>query len=1549
MARPLLHHLFANSADRVPDAVAVIDGHHEISYREADEQASRIAHLLADAGVGRDTVVGVRLSAGRHLTSAVLGVWRAGAAVLPLDADAQAAHAGADLVLTAGDTDPEDHPRSLRLDPATLSGFPATRPDSAPEPLDAAWVSPAHDGVPALVLDHATIANQVTWLAEEHAVEESDRVLCADPAQSSYWPLFTALVSGAAAVLAPPESADDGARLLPALTGQRVTVLVAAPRQLAEAVTADGWADTELRLVLSAGSDLSHETGLALTRRTPAELHTLHVLHGGALTVTAAAFTPRRDTDAPLLGRPIDNVRLLVLDEYGDPVPPGIPGELHIAGQGLARGHLGDPRTTADRFRPAPFGAPGSRMQTTGTLVRWRTDGTLERLDPAEHTPATTLAPAVPAYVAPATPAEQAVAAVWSELLEVPRVGAEDNFFQLGGYSLLLTDLARRLHRATGRQIVLADLFTAATVREQAALLAPDPARDSAPQVVPVPREGPLPLSFGQRRIWLLDTMDPSPEWIAPLFLRLPADIGPDTVRHALNALADRHEALRTRYRTVDGEPVQEVGATLPIEMRSVEGSREQVVEFFREQFETPFDLTSGRLWRATLARTPESGDERLLLVTIHHIACDGWSASVLEDEFRQLCAAHRSGIDPRLPEVPLQHADYAAWQREWHSKERLAGELAYWRDALEGLVPLELPTDHPRPARRDPRGGVVTFAVPPRLMDAVSALGQSRDATPFMTLLTAFATLLARHSGQWDVGVGTPVAGRTRPETERTVGFFLNSLVLRCRLDGALTFTEALDRLRTTCQEAYAHQDLSFEHIVDELRPERDLSRTPLYQVAFNLHDGHLIGGMPDKADIDYLHPARRVAKTDLTLYVRSESDGTWSGAFEYAAALFEHDTVERLAGHFLRLLETFTADPAARLGSTELLSGEERDRLSRWGTGEQVDWPSGSTLDLIETQAAATPEATAVVVGEQRISYRELDERANRIAHHLIAAGAGQETVVGLCLDRGPDLVPALLGIWKAGAAYLPLDPALPAERLRHVLADCGAPLLVSESALRATTGNFTGRQILLDADRDAIAARPDTAPQRATDPEQLAYVIYTSGSTGRPKGVMVHHRGLVNHLRWAARELVRTEGGAPLFSSISFDLPATNLYVPLITGRPVHLLPAGLDLGTLGAALAAGAPYSFVKLTPGHLELLTDQVTDEQAATLADRLLVAGEALSGRAAGRWLELLGPGRLINEYGPTEASIGSTAYPVDRVHDTVVPLGGPLPNTTTAVLDETGRPAPVGVAGELHVGGAGLARGYHGRPEPTAEKFVPNPYGPAGSRLYRTGDLARILPDGAIEFLGRIDTQVKLRGYRIELGEIEAVLTDHPAVRDAAVTDRESATGEKSLIAYLVAEEGGELSVDQVREELAEVLPEYMVPTAITVIDHIPLTANGKVDRRALPDMDLSGADHDPPGTPTEERIAEIWTELLGLPHVGIHDSFFALGGHSILAIRMTSRLQDEFDVDLSIGTVFGEPTVSRLAAAVEDLIRAEIDQLTDAELVESDPTETRSNPREQ
>ncbi|WP_158102566.1 non-ribosomal peptide synthetase [Lentzea kentuckyensis] len=1169
-----------------------------------------------------------------------------------------------------------------------------------------------------------------------------------------------------------------------------------------------------------------------------------------------------------------EDATVAVLDEFGSPVPPGVLGELHVNGVG------------------------------TGELARFRNDGSVERLGPVEEPePLLLLDSDRPEYVEPRTDTERAVAAVWADLLDATDIGADDDFFHLGGHSLLLTTLVERLRVVTGREVPLAELYTATTVTRQAELV--DAAAGELSPIEPVSREHALPLSFGQRRVWFMADLHPeSAEWVLPLHIRLPGELSPSVVREALTVLEARHESLRTRYVTVDGEPRQIVRAPSTVELRMVEARLDEIEERFREQLDAGFDLAEGRLWRALLLREPDGRQQ--LLITVHHIAADGWSAAVLEQEFHQVCADLTAGRTPSLPELAVQYADFATWQRTHRDKDRLGAHLDFWQRTLDGATPLELSTDHQRPAERDARGGLVPFTVPAHVADRLTALGRGQGATPFMTALAAFCTLLARHSGQWDVTLGVPVAGRDRPETEPMVGFFLNSLVLRCQLDADAPFTEAVDVVRDSARAAFAHQDVCFEHLVELLRPERDLSRTPLYQVAFNFGDERYIGGLPDRSDGAAFVRARRVAKTDLTLYVRPESDGSWTGVFEYATALFEHATIERLAGHFQRLIGSVTADPARRLSTVDLLPAGERDELL--AGGPERAFPQTSVLDEFEARVAENPSAIALVSGAEQVSYAELDARANRLAHHLRSLGAGPDVLVGVCLPRGVDLVTAMLAAWKSGSAYLPMDPANPAERIAHTVADSAAPIVITTS------------------DQFDLTAYPDTAPERARDLDQLAYVIYTSGSTGRPKGVAITQRGLANHLHWAAQDLVRGPGGAPLFSSVAFDLPATNLFVPLMTGRTTHLLPDDLDLTKLGSALLAGAPYSFIKLTPGHLDLLTHQLDADQSRALADVVLVAGEALPPATANHWLELLGPDRLINEYGPTETAIGATTHPITVPQQRSVPIGQPLPNTTAYVLDGDLQPVPAGVPGELYLGGTGVGRGYLGRPGLTAEKFVPNPYGVPGSRLYRTGDVARRLPGGAVDFLGRADDQVKIRGYRVELGEVRAALLAQPSVRDAVVLLRPTESGENALTAYVV----GEADADELRTRL----PEYMVPAVFQSIDAIPLTANGKLDQRALPAPAAAADEFVPPSTPAEEVIASVWTEVLGIERISVHDSFFDLGGHSVLAIRMTARLQEEFDLDLSVRTVFEQRTIHGLAAAVEDAIRAEIEQLSEAEL---------------
>lgn len=1154
--------------------------------------------------------------------------------------------------------------------------------------------------------------------------------------------------------------------------------------------------------------------------------------------------------------------------------------------------------------------------------------------------------------VAPRTEAERLVARVWCELLELDAVGIHDDFFQLGGSSLQFTRLANRLRKATGADVDLPRLLSATTLLEQASLVTPDDVHDDP--IRPIARIGPLLLSPGQRRLWLLDRMQPrSREWVSPLFLRVPGDTAEELVQRALDALVERHESLRTLFSTEGEEPVQVVGPPVPMELRTPDVAPGEFASALDEELDRGFDIEREPLVRAVLAPAGEDpARDRVLVVSMHHIISDGWSAALLERDFHEVLTALREDRPPRWPTLPVQYADYAVWQRARTDGPVVEGELEHWRAVLDGAAPLALRTDRSRPEARDGKGSMVSFTVEPKVADALGELGRGCGATPFMTLLSGFATLLARYTGQWDVVIGTPVSGRERAEVEDVVGFFLNSLVLRCGLDGGSSFRDALAVVRDTCRDAFGHQGLPFERLVADLAPERDLSRTPLYQVAFDLHDERLTGSAAHPDDLGTLIDLARIAKTDLTLYLRREPGGGYVGGFEYATALFERATIERMAKHFVRLLTAVAADPGTRLSEVDFDDSEKR---SAPRPSNRSSAAFSSVPRLIERQVRAAPDAVALSTADESMSFAELDDRANRLARYLTRHGAGPDSVVAVALDRGVELMVSLLAVWKAGAAYLPIDPALPLDRITFMLTDAEVPVVLTRSEYHDRMGSFTsGSLVELDTDADLIAAEPAGAPDRTDDPDLLAYVIYTSGSTGKPKGVQITHGGLANHLRWATSELaMRGRGGGAVFSSASFDLVVPNLWAPLLAGQPVHLLPPDLDLTELGVRLSAIAPLSFLKLTPGHLRILSEQLSDEWIADLAEVVVVAGEALPAALADRWSRALGPGRLINEYGPTESSVGTCIHPVDGpVEGSSVPIGRALPGIELYVLDDALGTVPAGVVGEVWVGGSGLARGYLNRPALTADRFVPSPYGPPGARLYRTGDLARVLLGGDVDFVARKDDQVKIRGYRVELGEITSVLTGHPDVRDAVVVAVPGPSDTTRLVAWFVPENqeayAPELAAD-LTAHCARRLPDYMIPDPIAVIERIPLNANGKLDRAALPSPGtVPEKELVAPQGVVEERIAQIFTELLDAP-AGADTHFFRSGGNSILAIRLIAKLRSVFEIELPIRAVFEGPTVAELGALIEAEIIAEVEQMSEEDLIaqttpEADPPYERS-----
>jgi len=1038
------------------------------------------------------------------------------------------------------------------------------------------------------------------------------------------------------------------------------------------------------------------------------------------------------------------------------------------------------------------------------------------------------------------------------------------------------------------------------------------------------------PPSFAQERLWFLHRVGQGAVYNVSAALRLSGPLDAAALERALGLVVRRHEVLRTTFREVDGLPVQVIapfaGFTLPVEDLSTLDQAEREAEVrVRAGAERAraFDLLAGPLFRAGVLRL--GADEHVLLLSLHHLVTDGWSMDVLHRELWTAYAACRDGREPALPELPAQYADFAVWQREQAGGEAEARRLAYWTGRLAGAPALlELPADHPRPPAPSFRGGTVPVNVPLLVAERLRALARGERATPFMAVLAAFQVLLGRYAATDDVVVGTLVAGRTRPEVQELIGLFMNTLVLRTGLSGDPTFREVVGRVRETVLGAYEHQDLPFERLVEALQPERSLSHATLFQVLFQMDEPDRPGeaGTPDDAGerlrAQGVETPRETAKFDLSLLLAAHPQGI-GGVLVYSADLFERGTTRRMVEHLERVLEQVAGDPDRRLSRLELMDRAERQRVLEWNR-TTARYPAGRCIhQLFEEQAARTPEAVAVVFGEEPLTYRGLDARANRIARHLLRLGVGPEVRVGICLERGPELIPAILGVLKAGGAYVPLDRAYPPERLAYMLADSGAAVLLTQARLRGALRTGDGvRVVEVDAAWDEIARESADPPRTEVSSENLAYVIYTSGSTGRPKGVAMHHRGVCNYIHWGVRFYGAGEGnGAPVFSSMAVDLTLTNL-LPLFAGRPVRLLAEASPVEALAGVLRGRPGFGLIKITPIHLGLLNGLLAADEAAGAAHTLVIGADFLSAEPTVFWQEHAPGVRLMNEYGPTETVVGCSAYvlPNGKHRAGPVPVGHPIQNLAFYVLDARLEPVPVGLPGELYIGGAGVARGYLGRPGLSAEKFVPDPFAGGGARLYRTGDRARWQADGNLLILGRTDHQVKIRGYRVELGEVEAVLRRHQGVRECLAVLREDWPGNRRLVAYVV----GEVDAAGLRAHALQSLPEYMVPSACVVLDALPQTSTGKLDRRALPAPEHGGgeAELELPANWTEMQLVQIWESLLGVRPIGVLQDFFALGGNSLLALRLFAQIRRGLQCDLPLATLFAGATVRQMANAV-------------------------------
>jgi amino acid adenylation domain-containing protein len=1215
----------------------------------------------------------------------------------------------------------------------------------------------------------------------------------------------------------------------------------------------------------------------------------------------------------------------------------------------VASGAGGETRLVAYYVAPAPADAQALRAHLAARLPDYMVPAAYVRLDAFPLTPNGKLdrralpAPDAGAFAtrpweAPRGEVEEAVARVWVEVLRLERVGRGDHFFELGGHSLRAVQVVSRLRQSLGVEVALGELFMRPVLADFAAGVS-RAAGGTLPDVTPVSREGDLPLSFAQRRLWFIDRMGGAGgAYNIPLRLRLAGTLDPEALGRALERIVQRHEVLRTTFAQVGGEPVQRIHPVEESGFRIVDhdlagrpDARARLRALLEDEAAAPFDLERGPVVRARLARVAE--DEHVLMVTLHHVAADGWSVGVLVDELGALYRAFAAGRPDPLPPLPVQYADYAAWQRRWLEGEALGREEEYWRAALAGAPErLELPTDRTRPLEQDFTGAAMDFALDAELTAELGALARRHGATLFTTLLAGWAAVLGRLSGQGEVVVGTPAANRGRREIEGLIGFFVNTLALRVDLSGFPTVAELLGRVKERALAAQAHQDLPFERVVDLVQPARSLAHTPLFQAVFawqNTPGGSLeLPGLTLGALEEAPHAA---AKYDLTLTLR-EAGGRVVGGVLYATSLFDPETVERWLGYLRNVLAAMAADDAQRVHVLPMMGAAEREQVlygwNRTATGD----PAQATLHaLAARQAAATPDAVAVAFGGQTLTFADLDARAGALALHLANAGVRPGDRVGLALERSPHVPVAILAVLKAGAAYVPLDAAYPPARLAGMLADAAVSVLVVRDALPGSLAAFGGRVVSLERDAEAIeACRGEPPPRVRVTAESEAYVMFTSGSTGRPKGVAVPHRAVVRLVRDTGFADFGPEQVFLQLAPLSFDASTLEIWGPLLNGGRLAIFPPHApSLEELGAALREHG-VTVLWLTAGLFHQMVDLRLESLGGLL--QLIAGGDVLSPAHVLRVLERYPALRLTNGYGPTENTTFTCCHDIRpgdaRRHS--IPIGKPIANTRAWVLDGALQPVPVGVPGELCAAGDGLALGYVGQPELTAEKFVEVELDGRRERVFRTGDRVRWLKDGTLEFLGRLDEQVKIRGFRVETGEVERALGAHPRVKEVRVTVRRDPPGESRLVAYVA----GEVNAGELREFVAASLPDYMIPTAFVGLDRLPLTPNGKVDASALPaPAPAGGEEYVPPRTPVEEALAAIWTEVLGVERVGARDDFFALGGHSLLVMRLIAHVEDAFGLELSIRAVFAAPTLGAMAAEIEQRVLEDILEMSDVE----------------
>ncbi|NCT23380.1 nonribosomal peptide synthetase DhbF [Bacillus subtilis subsp. subtilis] len=1649
-----LQDMFEKQAVLTPERIALMCDDIQVNYRKLNEEANRLARLLIEKGIGPEQFVALALPRSPEMVASMLGVLKTGAAYLPLDPEFPADRisymledAKPSCIITTEEIAaslPDDLAvPELVLDQAVtqeiIKRYSPENPDvsvSLDHPAYIIYTSGSTGRPKGVVVTQKSLSNFLLSMQEAFSLGEEDRLLAVTTVafDISALELYLPLISGAQIVIAKKETIREPQALAQVIENFDINIMQATPTLWHALVTSEPEKLRGLRVLVG---------GEALPSGLLQALQDLHCsvtnLYGPTETTiwSAAAFLEEGLQGVPPIGKPIWNTQVYVLDNGLQPVPPGVVGELYIAGTGLARGYFHRPDLTAERFVADPYGPPGTRMYRTGDQARWRADGSLDYIGRADHQikirgfrielgeidavlanhPHIEQASVVvredqpgdkrlaayvvadgaidtaelrrymgaslPDYMVPAafvemdelpltpngkldrkalpapdfstsvsdraprTPQEEILCDLFAEVLGLARVGIDDSFFELGGHSLLAARLMSRIREVMGAELGIAKLFDEPTVAGLAAHL--DLAQSARPALQRAERPEKIPLSFAQRRLWFLHCLEgPSPTYNIPVAVRLSGELDQGLLKAALYDLVCRHESLRTIFPESQGTSYQHIldaDQACP-ELHVTEIAEKELSDRLAEAVRYSFDLAAEPAFRAELFVI--GPDEYVLLLLVHHIVGDGWSLTPLTRDLGTAYAARCHGRSPEWAPLAVQYADYALWQQELLGNEDdpnslIAGQLAFWKETLKNLPDqLELPTDYSRPAEPSHDGDTIHFRIEPELHKRLQELARANRVSLFMVLQSGLAALLTRLGAGTDIPIGSPIAGRNDDALGDLVGLFINTLVLRTDTSGDPSFRELLDRVRKVNLAAYDNQDLPFERLVEVLNPARSRATHPLFQImlAFqNTPDAEL--HLPDMESSLRINSVGS-AKFDLTLEISEDrlADGTpngMEGLLEYSTDLFKRETAQALADRLMRLLEAAESDPDKQIGNLDILAPEERSSMvTDWqSVSEKI--PHACLPEQFEKQAALRPDAIAVVYENQALNYAELNERANRLARMLISEGVGPEQFVALALPRSLEMAVGLLAVLKAGAAYLPLDPDYPADRIAFMLKDAKpAFIMTNTKAANHIPPVENVPKIVLDDPE--LAEKLNTYPAgnpknkdrtQPLSPLNTAYVIYTSGSTGVPKGVMIPHQN-VTRLFAATEHWFRFSSDDiwTMFHSYAFDFSVWEIWGPLLHGGRLVIVPHHVSrspeaflrlLVKEGVTVLNQTPSAFYQFMQAERE----QPDLGQALSLR-YVIFGGEALELSRLEDWYNRHPENRpqLINMYGITETTVHVSYIELDRSMAALRAnslIGCGIPDLGVYVLDERLQPVPPGVAGELYVSGAGLARGYLGRPGLTSERFIADPFGPPGTRMYRTGDVARLRADGSLDYVGRADHQVKIRGFRIELGEIEAALVQHPQLEDAAVIVREDQPGDKRLAAYVIPSEET-FDTAELRKYAAERLPDYMVPAAFMTMKELPLTPNGKLDRKALPAPDFAAAvTGRGPRTPQEEILCDLFMEVLHLPRVGIDDRFFDLGGHSLLAVQLMSRIREALGVELSIGNLFEAPTVAGLAERLE------------------------------